>query len=162
MTGAVRAPQSVAHDDPELPLPGQADHPAQARKDRPCQADPKHLDSLYGEMKDAGLSAKTMRNHHAIISSALHQAVRWEWVRESGCRCSRGPGSPAGSTPDARGPHGCAPGRAVRPPLERRRLADLSPGGSRSVVVVPGGRAVTLGGGVNALCVDTFEIGGHA
>jgi hypothetical protein len=34
-------------------------------------------------MKDAGLSAKTIRNHHAIISSALHQAARWEWVREN-------------------------------------------------------------------------------
>lgn len=44
---------------------------------------PKHLDTLYGDMKDAGLSAKTIRNHHAIISSALHQAVRWGWVREN-------------------------------------------------------------------------------
>jgi integrase len=44
---------------------------------------PKHLDDLYGEMKDAGKSAKTIRNHHAIISSALHQAVRWGWVREN-------------------------------------------------------------------------------
>ncbi|HML01063.1 MAG TPA: N-terminal phage integrase SAM-like domain-containing protein, partial [Acidimicrobiales bacterium] len=44
---------------------------------------PKHLDTLYGEMKDAGLSAKTIRNHHAILSSALHQAVRWGWVREN-------------------------------------------------------------------------------
>jgi integrase len=26
----------------------------------------------------------------------------------------------------------------------------------------PAAGAVTLGGGVNALCVDTFEIGGHA
>jgi integrase len=44
---------------------------------------PKHLDDLYGQMKDAGLSPKTIRNHHAIISSALHQGVRWEWVREN-------------------------------------------------------------------------------
>jgi integrase len=44
---------------------------------------PKHLDDLYGAMKDAGLSPKTIRNHHAIISSALHQAVRWEWAREN-------------------------------------------------------------------------------
>ncbi len=44
---------------------------------------PKHLDDLYGQMKDEGLSPKTIRNHHAIISSALHQGVRWEWVREN-------------------------------------------------------------------------------
>jgi hypothetical protein len=37
----------------------------------------KHLDDLYGELKDAGKSRKTIRNCHAIICSALHQAVRW-------------------------------------------------------------------------------------
>ncbi len=41
----------------------------------------KHLDDLYGVMKDAGLSAKTIRSHHAIISAALHQGVRWGWVK---------------------------------------------------------------------------------
>ena len=41
----------------------------------------KHLDDLYGAMKDAGKAPKTIRNHHAIISSALHQAARWGWVR---------------------------------------------------------------------------------
>ena len=44
---------------------------------------PKHLDDLYRQMRDEGLSPKTIRNHHAIISSALHQGVRWEWVREN-------------------------------------------------------------------------------
>ena len=44
---------------------------------------PKHLDDLYGSMKESGRSAKTIRNHHATISSALHQAVRWGWVREN-------------------------------------------------------------------------------
>ena len=43
----------------------------------------KQLDDLYGAMKERGLSAKTIRNHHAIISSALHQAVRWGWLREN-------------------------------------------------------------------------------
>jgi integrase len=43
----------------------------------------KHLDDLYGAMKERGLSAKTIRNHHAILSSALHQAVRWGWMREN-------------------------------------------------------------------------------
>jgi integrase len=41
----------------------------------------KHLDDLYGAMKTAGKSTKTIRNHHAIISAALHQAVRWGWVK---------------------------------------------------------------------------------
>jgi len=41
----------------------------------------KHLDDLYGFMKDDGKSPKTIRNHHAIISSALHQGVRWGWVK---------------------------------------------------------------------------------
>lgn len=44
---------------------------------------PKHLDNFYGQMKDEGRSPKTIRNYHAIISSALHQGVRWEWVREN-------------------------------------------------------------------------------
>ncbi len=43
----------------------------------------KHLDDLYGAMKEAGSSPKTIRNHHAIISSAIHQAVRWGWVRNN-------------------------------------------------------------------------------
>jgi len=41
----------------------------------------KHLDDLYGVMKTDGKTPKTIRNHHAIISAALHQAVRWGWVR---------------------------------------------------------------------------------
>jgi integrase len=44
---------------------------------------PKHLDDLYRQMKEEGRSPKTIRNYHAIISSALHQGVRWEWVREN-------------------------------------------------------------------------------
>jgi integrase len=43
----------------------------------------KHLDDLYRRMKSADLSAKTIRNCHAILSSALHQAARWGWVREN-------------------------------------------------------------------------------
>lgn len=44
---------------------------------------PKHLDDFYGQMKDEGRSPKTIRNYHAIISSALHQGVRWEWVSKN-------------------------------------------------------------------------------
>ena len=54
----------------------------------------KQLDALYGEMKDAGLSAKTIRNHHATISSALHQAVRWGWVRSNIAEMAKPPRVP--------------------------------------------------------------------
>jgi integrase len=43
----------------------------------------KHLDDLYGALKSRGRSPKTIRNYHAIISSALHQAQRWGWIREN-------------------------------------------------------------------------------
>ncbi len=43
----------------------------------------KHLDDLYGAAKARGRSSKTIRNYHAIISSALHQAERWGWVRHN-------------------------------------------------------------------------------
>jgi integrase len=45
------------------------------------QLNAKHLDDLYGAMKKAGKNPKTIRNHHAVISAALHQATRWGWVR---------------------------------------------------------------------------------
>ncbi|MHB8328333.1 MAG: site-specific integrase [Acidimicrobiales bacterium] len=40
----------------------------------------RNLDELYGTMKGTRASPKTIRNHHAIIA-ALHQGVRWGWVR---------------------------------------------------------------------------------
>jgi integrase len=43
----------------------------------------KHLDEVYGALKDSGRSPKTIRNVHATISSALHQAERWGWVRQN-------------------------------------------------------------------------------
>jgi integrase len=52
---------------------------------------PKHLDDFYRQMKDDGRSPKTIRNYHAIISSALHQGVRWEWVRENVAEKSKPP-----------------------------------------------------------------------
>jgi hypothetical protein len=32
----------------------------------------KNLHDPYGVMKDSGMSPKTIRNHHAVISAALH------------------------------------------------------------------------------------------
>lgn len=43
-----------------------------------------HLDDLYGFMEDDGKSPKTIRDHHAIISSPLHQGVRSGWVKTNG------------------------------------------------------------------------------
>src|SRR5258708_40134836 len=42
-------------------------------------------------MKDAGKSPKTIRNHHAVISAALHQAVRWGWVRSNVAEMAKPP-----------------------------------------------------------------------
>jgi integrase len=51
----------------------------------------KNLDALYGAMKDAGKSPKTIRNHHAIIATALHQGVRWGWVRTNVAEMAKPP-----------------------------------------------------------------------
>jgi integrase len=51
----------------------------------------KNLDALYGAMKNAGKSPKTIRNHHAIIATALHQGVRWGWVRSNVAELAKPP-----------------------------------------------------------------------
>ena len=51
----------------------------------------KHLDEMYGAMKADGRAAKTIRNHHAIVSSALHQAVRWGWARSNVAELAKPP-----------------------------------------------------------------------
>ena len=43
----------------------------------------KHLDDLYGPLKGAGKSPKTIRNIHAVLSAALHQGVRWGWLKQN-------------------------------------------------------------------------------
>jgi integrase len=53
-----------------------------------------NLDALYGAMKKDGKSAKTIRNHHAVISAALHQGVRWGWVRASVAEMAKPPRVP--------------------------------------------------------------------
>ncbi len=58
------------------------------------QLTPKHLDDLYGSIKDAGRSPKTIRNMHAILSAALHQGVRWGWVRSNVAERARPPRVP--------------------------------------------------------------------
>jgi integrase len=46
---------------------------------------PRHLDEWYrklatGEGRDRPLKAASIRRHHAVLSSALSQAVRWGWI----------------------------------------------------------------------------------
>lgn len=40
----------------------------------------RHLDAYYAAAIDAGLAGSTIRLHHAVMSAALAQAVKWEWV----------------------------------------------------------------------------------
>jgi integrase len=51
----------------------------------------KNLDALYGAMKEDGKSAKTIRNHHSVISAALHQGVRWGWLRTNVAEMAKPP-----------------------------------------------------------------------
>jgi integrase len=43
----------------------------------------RHLDGFYRFLKQEGRSPKTIRNYHAIVAAALHQAVRWGWIRDN-------------------------------------------------------------------------------
>jgi integrase len=40
----------------------------------------RHLDQAYRAWLDEGLAPATVRKLHAIISAALHQAMKWEWT----------------------------------------------------------------------------------
>ena len=40
----------------------------------------RHLDALYDQMLAKPLSPATVRRHHAVISAALSQAVKWGWI----------------------------------------------------------------------------------
>jgi integrase len=42
-----------------------------------------HLDSLYGKCTKAGLSPRTVRNIHRVITAALNQGVRWGWLEKN-------------------------------------------------------------------------------
>lgn len=41
---------------------------------------PLHIQKLYADMQERGLSARTVRYLHAVLTSALKQAVRWEML----------------------------------------------------------------------------------
>ena len=44
---------------------------------------PSDLDALYRSLSAKGLSPASVRMVHAVASSALNQAVRWEWIKEN-------------------------------------------------------------------------------
>ena len=49
------------------------------------------LDALSAKLADAGKKASTIRQHHAIISGALAQAVKWGWVPTNVARSASPP-----------------------------------------------------------------------
>jgi integrase len=49
-------------------------------KTRLCDLRPLDIQSLYTDMQDNGLSARTVRYTHAVLNSALKQAVQWQML----------------------------------------------------------------------------------
>jgi integrase len=45
--------------------------------------EPFDLDALYGRLTSEGKGPRTVKHHHAVVSSALGQARKWRWVREN-------------------------------------------------------------------------------
>ena len=56
-----------------------------------ARLNPKQLDDFYGALKERGLSARTIHHYHATIPAALHQAVRWDWVRRNVAELAKAP-----------------------------------------------------------------------
>lgn len=52
------------------------------------------LDALYADMGAKGLAPRTIRQTHAVISSALEQAVKWGWVERNVARLATPPSVP--------------------------------------------------------------------
>ncbi len=57
---------------------------------------PRHLDEWYrklstGEGRERALKATSIRRHHAVLSSALSQAVRWGWLERNPAERSQPP-----------------------------------------------------------------------
>jgi integrase len=42
-----------------------------------------HIDAFYGKLRGRGLSAGSVRRHHALLHAALEQAVRWELLSKN-------------------------------------------------------------------------------
>lgn len=52
---------------------------------RLCDLRSLDIQSLYGDMSKRGLSARTVRYTHAILSSALKQAIKWHMLARNPC-----------------------------------------------------------------------------
>ncbi len=59
-------------------------HPVLGSK-RLCDVRPLDIQNLYADMTGRGLSARTVRYTHAILSSALKQAIRWRMLTNNPC-----------------------------------------------------------------------------
>ena len=59
-------------------------HPTLGEK-RLCDVRPLDIQNLYTEMTERGLSPRTVRYTHAILKSALKQAIRWHMLIHNPC-----------------------------------------------------------------------------
>lgn len=57
--------------------------PDSIRKLRLEKLSPQHLQHLYNELENDGLSSRTTKHLHVIINGILKQAVRWEFVNKN-------------------------------------------------------------------------------
>jgi integrase len=57
------------------------------------------LDRYYRAQQAKGMAARTVRQHHAILSSALSQAIAWEWIDRSPAPRAKPPQVPRGQGP---------------------------------------------------------------
>jgi integrase len=54
-------------------------------KHRLASITPLDLQSLYGAMTSNGLTARTVRYTHSVLSSAFKQAIRWQMLQQNPC-----------------------------------------------------------------------------
>jgi integrase len=54
-----------------------------------------HVQRMYSQKRDSGLSAARIRRIHGVLSSALNQAVRWRLIEHNVCREVSPPRVPA-------------------------------------------------------------------
>jgi integrase len=52
---------------------------------------PDALDARYRAWREEGLAPATVRQYHAILSAALHQAEKWDWIDRSPARRATAP-----------------------------------------------------------------------
>ena len=92
------------------------------------------LDAFYDHLRAKGLSPSTVRRYHAVVSAALHQAIRWGLIERSPAIQATPPSAPI-NEPDCPSPDEvkrlievAAPRRAALSVPLRGRCYGLSPG----------------------------------